>query len=96
MSNNLDPYKADNMVGPDWGPDCFQMLSADNTSKHRVEEDVVTLSSELVCVPYAVLFARRCVSNAIFACISKPQTKFAIIIVRYILTQHGEFTRINY
>ena len=82
MSKNLNPYKA-RQYGPDRGPDCLQMLSADDTSKHRVEVGVVTLSSELVCVPdifqYAVLFARRSFSNAVFACISKSQTKLQLL-----------------
>ena len=82
MSNNSDSYKV-RQYGPGRGPDYLQMLSADDTSKHRVEVGVVTLSSELVCVPdifqYAVLFARRCFSNAIFACISKSQTELQLL-----------------
>ena len=33
--------RADIFVGPDLGPNCLQRLSADNTSRQRVEVDVV-------------------------------------------------------
>ena len=36
VSNNLDPDQARHFVGPDLGPNCLQRLSADNTSKQRV------------------------------------------------------------
>ena len=36
MSNSLDPDKARHYVRPDLGPNCFQRLSADNTSGQRV------------------------------------------------------------
>ena len=32
MSNSLDPDQAQHFVGPDLGPSCLQMLSADETS----------------------------------------------------------------
>ena len=38
MSNGLDPDKARHCVGPDLGPGCLQRLSADNTSRQRVNE----------------------------------------------------------
>ena len=34
LSNSLDP---DQSVGPDLGPNCFQRLSADDTSRQRVD-----------------------------------------------------------
>ena len=30
MSNNLDPDQARHFVGPDLGPNCLQLISADN------------------------------------------------------------------
>ena len=36
MSNNFGPDKARHSVGPDLGPNCLQMLSADDTSSQRV------------------------------------------------------------
>ena len=37
VSNILDPDQAPHFVGPDLGPNCLQRLSADNTSRQRVE-----------------------------------------------------------
>ena len=34
MSNSLDPDQARHFVGPDLGPNCSQMLSADDNSRH--------------------------------------------------------------
>ena len=36
MSNSLDPDQARLFVGPDLSPNCLQKLSADDTSKQRV------------------------------------------------------------
>ena len=36
VSNSLDPEQARHFVGPGLGPNCLQMLSADNTSRQRV------------------------------------------------------------
>ena len=36
MSNSLDPDKARQFVGPGLGPNCLPRLSADNTSRQRV------------------------------------------------------------
>ena len=36
VSNSLDPDNARHFVGPDLGPNCLQMLSADNTGRYRV------------------------------------------------------------
>ena len=36
MSNGLDPDQDRCSVGPDLGPSCLQMLSADDTSRLRV------------------------------------------------------------
>ena len=37
MSNSLDPDQARHFVGPDLGPNCLQMLSADNKSRPSKE-----------------------------------------------------------
>ena len=37
MSNNLDPDKARHNVLPDVGPNCSQRLTADDSSRHRVD-----------------------------------------------------------
>ena len=37
MSSSLDPAQARQDVGPDLSPNCFQRLSADNTSRERVK-----------------------------------------------------------
>ena len=37
MSNSLVPDQAGRFVGPDLGPNCLQRLSADDTSRQRVE-----------------------------------------------------------
>ena len=36
MSNSLDPDQARHFVGPDLGANCLQRLSADDTSRQRV------------------------------------------------------------
>ena len=36
MSNSLDADQARHSVGPDLGPICLQRLSADDTSRQRV------------------------------------------------------------
>ena len=36
MSNILDPDQARQLVGPDLGPNCLQRLSADDTSRQKV------------------------------------------------------------
>ena len=36
MSNNWDTDQARHFVGPDHGPNCLQRLSADDTSRLRV------------------------------------------------------------
>ena len=37
MSNSLDPDQTRHSVGPDFGPNCLERLSADNTSRQRVK-----------------------------------------------------------
>ena len=37
MSKSLDPDQARHFVGPDLGPNCLQMLSADNKSRSSKE-----------------------------------------------------------
>ena len=39
MSNSLDPDQARRIVGPDLGPNCLPRLSADDTSRQRVNID---------------------------------------------------------
>ena len=36
VSNSLDPDQAQQCTGPDLGPNCLQRLSADDTSRQRV------------------------------------------------------------
>ena len=38
--NSLIPDEAKSFVGPDLGPNCLQRLSADNTSRQRVNRTV--------------------------------------------------------
>ena len=38
VSNSLDPDQAGHFVRPDLGPNCLQSLSADDTSRQRVNE----------------------------------------------------------
>ena len=37
VSNSLDPDQDRRSVGPDLGPNCLQRLSADDTSRQRVD-----------------------------------------------------------
>ena len=37
MSNSLDPDQARHLVGPDLGLNCLENLSADDTSRQRVD-----------------------------------------------------------
>ena len=37
FANSLDPDQDQHSVGPDLGPNCFQRLSADDTSRQRVK-----------------------------------------------------------
>ena len=37
MSNSLDPDQTQQIVSPDLGPNCLQMLSADDTDRQRVK-----------------------------------------------------------
>ena len=36
VSNSLDPDQARHFVGPDLGPNCLQILSADDTSREEL------------------------------------------------------------
>ena len=48
MSNSLDPDQARHFVGPDLGPNCLQLLSADNKVHYNsFKLDQIRLS---VCV----------------------------------------------
>ena len=38
MSNSLDPDQARRIVGPDLGPNCLPRLSADDTSRQKVNK----------------------------------------------------------
>ena len=38
VSNSLDPDQARHFVGPDLGPNCFQRLSANDTSRQKVKD----------------------------------------------------------
>ena len=37
VSNSLDPDQDQHSVGPDLGPNCLQRLSADDTSRQKVD-----------------------------------------------------------
>ena len=37
ISNSLDPYQAQRLVGPDLGPNCLPRLSADDTGRQSVK-----------------------------------------------------------
>ena len=52
-SNNLDPDQARRFVGPDLGPNCVQMLSADDTSRQRV------LSYHIILELVGIAFEKR-------------------------------------
>ena len=41
VSNSSDPDQAGHVVGPDLGPNCLQKLSADVTSRRRVNHPSV-------------------------------------------------------
>ena len=41
ISDRLDPDQARHFVGPDLGPNCLQILSADNTSRYRGIDEIL-------------------------------------------------------
>ena len=41
VSNSLDPDQTRHVVGSDLGPNCLQILSADDTSRQRVEDQTL-------------------------------------------------------
>ena len=41
MSNSLESVQTRHFVGPDLGPNCLQRLSADDTSRQRVQVGMV-------------------------------------------------------
>ena len=41
VSKSWDPDQVRHIVGPDLDPNCLQMLSADDTSRQRVQQDLV-------------------------------------------------------
>ena len=55
MSNNLDTDQTRRSVGPDLGPNCLPMLSADDTSRQRIEILVLIL---LFIFPGAMVLLR--------------------------------------
>ena len=48
MPNSLDPDQARHFVGPDLGPNSLQSLSADNTSRQKVNMQKLVLFSDAV------------------------------------------------
>ena len=40
MSNSLNLDQAQHFVRPDLGPNCLQMLSADNTSRQKIKATI--------------------------------------------------------
>ena len=59
MSNSLDPDQARRIVGPDLGPNCLPRLSADDTGRQRVKDDLIS-----VCFHARKLKS----SNSLFRC----------------------------
>ena len=63
MSNSLDPDQARRFVGPDLGPHCLQSLSADDTSRQRVEFESLPAAryeefiTKCTCQPKSILHA---------------------------------------
>ena len=49
MSDSLEQDYAKHFVRPDLGPNCLQRLAADDTSRHRVNVDVVFRKLNYVC-----------------------------------------------
>ena len=49
VSNSLNPDLARRFVVPDLGPNCLQRLSADDTSRQRVNACVTTAADDTVC-----------------------------------------------
>ena len=49
MSISLDPNQAQHFVQPDLGPNCLQMLSANNIGKQRVKVGIVFRKLNGVC-----------------------------------------------
>ena len=50
VSNILDPDQAQHFVGPDLGPNCLQRLSADDTSRQRVNISGYFLCLQIVFI----------------------------------------------
>ena len=50
MSNSLDPDQASHFIGPDLGPNCFQRLPADDTSRQRGRDKVALVYTSIVSV----------------------------------------------
>ena len=48
MSNSLDPDQARHSVGPDLIPNCLQKLSADDTRRQRVNNNILPVAVEAV------------------------------------------------
>ena len=55
MSNILDPDQARHFVGPNLGPNCLEMLSADNTSKQRFNSIALRMVKSLIIHIMALL-----------------------------------------
>ena len=63
VSNSLDPDQAKRNVGPDLGPKCLHRLSADNTSRQRVN----LLLTNTLCVQTVKTQVRMCRIAGVFA-----------------------------
>ena len=51
MSNSLDPDQARRFVGPDLGPNCLPRLSADDTSRQRVNGERICTTRSIGNLP---------------------------------------------
>ena len=63
MSTSLDLDQARHFVGPDLGPNCLQRLSADDTSRQRVNDKTICHSQNPIsheCIAQSILTRIYC------------------------------------
>ena len=48
VSNSLDPHQARRFVVPDLGPNCLEILSADDTCRQTLNEDGISANSDML------------------------------------------------
>ena len=59
MSNSLNPVLARRFVVLDLGPNCLRRLSADDTSRQRVNDCVTTAADDILCNICLVLYGNN-------------------------------------